>query len=193
MFYSKSFIVFGLTFRSLIHFAYGVRESSNFILHFLHVVVQSLGGIQLFVNTQIEAPQGPLSFAIFWNLFKAISIKQVMPSIHLVLSRFLLLPPSTFPSIRAFSNESALHISWPKYCNFSFNINPYNEYSGLISFRVDWFDILEVQGTLKSLLQHHSSKASVLRHSALFIVQLSHPYMTTGKTIHSLDQTDLCW
>ena len=107
MFYSKSFIVFGLTFRSLIHFAYGVRESSNFILHFLHVVVQSLGGIQLFVNTQIEAPQGPLSFAIFWNLFQPISIKQVMPSIHLVLSRFLLLLPSTFPSIRAFSNESA--------------------------------------------------------------------------------------
>ena len=106
-----------------------------------------------------------------------------MPSNHLILCRPLLLLPSIFPSIRVFSNESALHIRWPKYWSFSFNISPSNEYSGLISFRMDWFDILVVQGTLKSLLQHHSSKASILWHSAFSIVQLSQPYMTTGKTI----------
>ena len=106
-----------------------------------------------------------------------------MPSNHLILCRPLLLLPSTFPSIRVFSNESFLRIRWPKYWSFSFNINPSNEYSGLISFRIDWLHLLTVQGTLKSLLQHHSSKASVLRHSAFFIVQLSHPYMTNGKPI----------
>ena len=106
-----------------------------------------------------------------------------MPSSHLILCRPLLLPPSIFPSIRVFSNESALHIRWPKYWSFSFNISPSSEYSGLVSFRMDWLDLLAVQGTLKSLLQHHSSKASILRCSAFFIVQLSHPYMTTGKTI----------
>ena len=106
-----------------------------------------------------------------------------MPSNHLILCRPLLLLPSIFPSIKIFSNESALHISWPKYWSFSFNISPSNEHPGLISFRMDWLDLLEVQGTLKSLLQHHSSKASILRCSAFFIVQLSHPYMTTGKTI----------
>ena len=106
-----------------------------------------------------------------------------MPSKHLILCRPLLLPPSIFPSIRVFSNESALHIRWPKYWCFSFNISPSNEYSGLISFLMDWLDLLAVQGTLKSLLQHHSSKASNLRLSAFFIVQLSHPYMITGKTI----------
>ena len=106
-----------------------------------------------------------------------------MPSSHLILSRPLLLPPSVFPSIRVFSSESALHIRWPKYWSFSFSISPSNEYSGLISFRMDCLDLLAVQGTLKSLLQHHSSKASILWHSAFFIVQLSHPYMTTGKTI----------
>ena len=110
------------------------------------------------------------------------SIELVMPSNHLILCR-LLLPPSIFPSIRVFSNESALHIRWPKYWSFSFNISPFSEHSGLISFRMDWLDLLAVQGTLKSLLQHHSSKASILRHSAFFIVQLSHPHMTTGKTI----------
>ena len=111
------------------------------------------------------------------------SIKSVMPSNHLILCRPLLLLPSIFPSIRVFSNESNLHIRWPKYWSFSFSISPFNEYSGLISFRIDRFDLLAAQGTLKSLLQHHSSKASILLHSAFFIVQLSYPYMTTGKTI----------
>ena len=111
------------------------------------------------------------------------SIKSMMPSYHLILCHPLLLPPSIFPSIRVFSNVSALLIRWPKYWNFSFNISLSNEYSGLISFTVDWFDLLEVQGTLKSLLQHHSSKASILQCSAFFMVQFSHPYMTPGKTI----------
>ena len=118
-----------------------------------------------------------------WNLPKLMSIESVMPSNHLILCRPLLLLPSIFPSIRVFSNESALHIRWPKYWSFSFNITPSNEHPGLISFRMDWLDLLAVQGTLKSLLQQHSSKASVLQHSAFFIAQLSHPYMTTGKTI----------
>ena len=113
---------------------------------------------------------------------RLISIESVMPSSHLILRRPLLLP-SIFPSIRVFSSESVLCIRWPKYSSFSFSISPSNEYSGLISFKMDWWDFLAVQGTLKSLLQHHSSKASILRHSAFFIVQLSHPYMTTGKTI----------
>ena len=111
------------------------------------------------------------------------SIKLVMPSNQLILFHPLLLQPSIFPSIRVFSNESVLPIRWPKYWSFSFNISPSNEYSGLISFRMDWLDLLVVQGTLKSLLQYHSSKASILWHSAFFTVQLSHPYMTTGKTI----------
>ena len=111
------------------------------------------------------------------------SIELLMPSNCLILCRPLLLPPSIFPSIRVFSNESVLHIRWPNYWSFSFNISPSNEYSALISFRMDWFDLLAVQGTLKSLLQHHSSKASILQHSAFFTVQLSHPYTTTGKTI----------
>ena len=110
------------------------------------------------------------------------SIESVMPSNHLILCHPLLLP-SIFPSIRVSYNESVLHIRWPKYCSFSFRTSPSNEYSGLVSFRIDWLDLLAVQGTLKSLLQHHSSKASILWHSAFFIVQLSHPYMTTGKTI----------
>ena len=111
------------------------------------------------------------------------SIESVIPSNHLILCCPLLLLPSIFPSIRVFSSESVLHIRWPKYWSFSFSISPSNEYSGLISCRIDWFDLLPVQGTLKSLLQHHSSKASIPWHSAFFIVQLSHPYMTTGKTI----------
>ena len=117
------------------------------------------------------------------------SIESVMPSNHLILCHPLLLLPSIFPSIRIFSNESALHIRWPKYWSFSFSISPSNEYSGLISFRMDCLDLPAVQGTLKSLLQYHSSKASILRHSAFFIVQLSHPYMTTGKTIALTRQT----
>ena len=111
------------------------------------------------------------------------SIESVIPSKHLILCHTLLLLPSISPSIRVFSNELALHIRWPKYWSFNFSISPANEYSGLISFRIDRFDLLAVQGTLKSLLQHHCSKASILRHSAFFMVQLSHPYMTTGKTI----------
>ena len=125
-----------------------------------------------------------LSIANSWSLLKLMSIESVMPYNHLILCRSLLLPPSIFPSIRVFSNESVLHIRWPKYWSFSFNISPSNEYSGLISFRVDWLDLLAVQGTLKSLSNTtHSSKASILWRSTFFIVQLSHPYMTTRKTI----------
>ena len=117
------------------------------------------------------------------------SIESVMPSSHLILSHPLLLLPSIFPSIRVFSNESVLRMRWPKYWRFSFNISPSNEHPGLISFRMDWLDLLAVQGTLKSLLRHHGSKASILLCSAFFIVQLSHPYMTTGKTIALTRQT----
>ena len=117
------------------------------------------------------------------ELFKLMSIELVMPSNHLILCHSLLLPPSIFPSIRVFSNESILRIRWPKYWSLSFSLSPSNEYSGLISFRMDWLDLLAVQGTLKSLLQHHNSKASILWHSALVMVQLSYSYMTTGKTI----------
>ena len=117
------------------------------------------------------------------SLLELMSIELVMPSNHLVLCHTLLLLPPIFPSIRVFPKESVLHIRWPKYWSFSFSINPPNEYSGLISFRMDWLDLFAVQGTLKSLLQHHTSKASILQCSAFFIVQLSHPYMTTGKTI----------
>ena len=130
-----------------------------------------------------SAHQASLFITNSQSLLKLMSIKSVMPSNHLILCCPLLLPPSIFPSIRVFSNELVLHIRWPDYWSFSFNINPSNEYSGLISFRIDWLDHLAVQGTLKSLHQHHSSKASVLWCSAFFIVQLSHPRMTTGKTI----------
>ena len=117
------------------------------------------------------------------SLLKLMSIESVMPSNHLILCCPLILLPSIFPSIRVFSNESVLHTRWPKYWSFSFSISPSDKYSGLISFRMDWFDLLAVQGTLKTLLQHYSSKASIFQHSAFSIVQLSHPYMTTGKTI----------
>ena len=127
------------------------------------------------------ARQASLSITNSWSLLKLMYIELVMPSNHLILCRPLLLLPSIFPSIRAFSNESLLHIRWPKCWSFSFSISLSNEYSGLISFRVDGLDLLAVQGTLKSLLQHHSLKASILWCSAFFIVQLSHPYMTTGK------------
>ena len=123
------------------------------------------------------------------NLLKLMSIESVMPSNHLILCCPLLFPPSISPSVRVFSSESVLHIRWPKDWSFSFSISPSNEYSGLIPFRIDWFDLLAVQGTLKSLLQHHSSKASILRCSAFFTVHLSHPYMTTGKTIALTRQT----
>ena len=122
-----------------------------------------------------------LSVANSWNLLKLMSTGSVMPCNHLILCRPLLLPPSIFPSIRVFSNESTLHMRWSKYGSFNFSISPSNEHPGLISFRMDWLDLFAVQGTLKSLLQHHSSKASILRCSAFFMIQLSHPYMTTEK------------
>ena len=147
------------------------------------MAVQLLSCVQLFVTPWTAAHQASLSFTIFCSLLKLKSIESVMPSNYLILCRPLLLLPSLFPSIRAFSNESDLHIRWSKYWRFSFSISPFNEYSGSISFRMDWLDLLAVQGTLKSLLQHHSSKESIIWHSAFFIVQLSHPYMTTGKTI----------
>ena len=130
-----------------------------------------------------RSTQASLSITNSRSLPKPMSIKSVLPSNHLILCHPLLLLPSIFPSIRVFSNESALHIRWPKYWSFSFNISPSNEHPGLISFRMDWLDPLAVLGTLKSLLQHHRSKAPILRCSAFFIVQLSHPYMTTGKII----------
>ena len=145
--------------------------------------VQSLSHDQLFAIPWTATRQASLSITNAWSLFKLRSIESVMPSNHLILCHPLLLLPSIFPSIRVFSNESVHHIRWPKYWGFSFGISPSNEYSGPISFRMDWLDLLAVQGTLNSLLQHHSSKASILRHSAFFIVQLSHPHMTTGKTI----------
>ena len=151
-------------------------------------VVQLLSHLWLFVTPWTAAYQVSLSFTISWNLLRLMSIESVMPSNHLILCHPLLFLPSIFPSIRVFSNESALRIRWPKYWSFSFSISPCNEYSGLISFMIDWFE-LAVQGTLKSLLQHHSSKASVLQHSPFFTVQLSHPYMTTGKTIALTRQT----
>ena len=131
----------------------------------------------------LEYTRPPCPSPMFRSLLKLMSIESVMPSNHLILFRPLLLLPSVFPSIRIFSNESALCIRWPKYWSFSFNISPSNEHPGLICFGMDWLDLLAVQGTLKNLLQHHSSKASVLQCSTFFIVQLSHPYMTTGKTV----------
>ena len=139
--------------------------------------------MQHFATPWTVAHQASLSITNSWSLHKLMSIKSVMPSNHLMLCHSLLLQPSIFPSITVFPNESALCIRWPKYWSFSFNMSPSNEHSGLISFRMYWLDLLAVQGTLKSLHQHHRSKASIIYHSAFFIVQLSHPYMTTGKTI----------
>ena len=153
------------------------------VYNFCYLVVQSLSHVQLFASPWTAAHQASLSPTISRSLLKLMSIESVMPSNHLILCYPLPFQLSIFPSIRVFSDESILHIRWPKYWNFSFSISPSNEYSGLISFRVDWLDLLAVQGTLKSLLQHHSSKASVLQLSAFFLVQLSHPYTTTGKTI----------
>ena len=145
--------------------------------------VQLLSHVRLFTNPWTTACQASLSIANSQSLPKLMYIQSVMPCNHLILPHPLLFPPSIFPSIRVFSNESALRIRWPKYWSFSFNISPSNEHPGLISFSMDWLDLLAVQGTLKSLLQNHSSKASILQSSTFFIVQLSHPYMTTGKTI----------
>ena len=149
--------------------------------------VQSLSRVRLFATPWITACQASLSIPSYQNSLKLMSIESVMPSNHLILCHPLLLPPSIFPSIRVFSNQSVLYIRWPKYWSFSFNISPSNEYSGVISFRIDWLDLFAVQGTLKNLLQHYSSKASILQCSAFFIVQLSHPYMITIKTLDSLD------
>ena len=145
--------------------------------------VQLLSHVQLFATPWTAARQASLSITNSQSLLKLKSIESVIPSSYLILCRLLLLLPSIFPSIRVFSNESALCIRWPNNWNFSFSISPSNEYSWMISFRIDWLDFLAVQGTLKSLLQHHSPKASILWCSVFFIVQLSHPHMTTGKTI----------
>ena len=144
---------------------------------------QSLSCVQLFATPLIAARQASLSITDSQSSLKLMSIESVMPSSHLILCLPLLLLPLIPPSIRVFSNESTLRMRWPKYWSFSFSISPSNEHPGLISFRMDWLDLLVVQGTLKSLLQHHGSKASVLQCSAFFTVQLWHPYMTTGKTI----------
>ena len=151
--------------------------------------VQSLSHVRLFATPWTAACQASLSITNSQSWLKFMSTELVMPSNHLILCCPLLLLPSIFPRIRVFANESVIHIRWPKYWSFSFNISPSNEHSGLISFRMDWFDLLGVQGTPKSLLQHHSSKASILQCSAFFMVQLSHPYMTTGKTIALTLQT----
>ena len=143
--------------------------------------VQLLSSVPLFAIPWIAEHQASLSITNSWSIPKPMSIESVMPSNHLIVCRPLLLLPSLFPSIMVFSNESALRIRWPKYWRFSFDISPSNEHPGLISFRMDWLDLLAVQGTLKSLLQHHSSKASNLQRSAFFTVQLSHPYMTLEK------------
>ena len=145
--------------------------------------VQLLSHVRLFVTPRTAAQQASLPITNSWSPLKPMSIESMMPSNHLILCHPLLLMPSIFPSIRVFSNESALHIRWPKYWSFSFNISTSNEHPRLISFRMDRLDFLALQGTLKSLLQHHTSNASILWCSAFFTVQLSHPYMTTGKTI----------
>ena len=151
--------------------------------------VQSISHVRLLTTPLTAARQASLSITNSWSSLRLTSIESVMPSSHLILCRPLLLLLSVFPSIRVFSNESDFCIRWPNYWSFSFNISPSNEHPGLISFRMDWLDLHAVQETLKSLLQHHSSKASILRHSAFFTVRLSHPYMTVGKTIALTRQT----
>ena len=173
-------------------FMYHEREHLEDEGHISSVFYQSVSsGAQscLFATPRTAACQASLSNTNSRSLLKLMSIELVMLSNHLILCHPLLLPPSIFPSIRVFSSDSLLCIRWPKYRSFSFIISPSDEYSGLVSFRMDWLDLLAVQGTLKHLLQHHSSKASILRHSAFFIVQLSHPYMTIGKTIALTRQT----
>ena len=157
--------------------------SSGLIWMLIFSSVQSLSCVQLFATLWTAACQASLSFTVSWNLLKLLSIESVMPSNHLILCHPLLLLPQIPPSITVFSNESTLRMRWPKYWSFSFSISPSNEYSGLISFRMEQLDLVAAQGTFKSLLQYHSSKASILRCSALFTVELSYPYMTTGKTI----------
>ena len=151
-------------------------------LHFIPHISSVVQSCQFFATPWTAAHQASLSIMNSRSILKLLSIESVIPSNHVILCHPLLLPPSLFPSIRVFSNESVLHIRWPQQWSFCFSISPSNDCSGLISFRMDWLDLLAVQGTLKSLLQHHSSKASLLPRSPFFIVQLSHPYMTTGKT-----------
>ena len=166
-----------------------VSRNKNLVLAFplsYHIIfssVQSLSHVQLFATPWIAARQASLSITNSRNLLKLMSIELVLPSSHLILCRPLLILPLIPPSIRVFSNKSALHIRCLKYWSFRFSISPSNEHPGLISFRMDWLDLPAVQGTLKSLLQHHSSKVSILWHSAFFTIQLSHPYVTTGKTL----------
>ena len=163
------------------------RISLDFLwFAFVVVVVQLLCHVWLFATPWTAACQASQSFTISWSLLKLMSIESVMPSNHLVLCCPLLLLPAVLPTIRVFSNESVLCIRWLKYWSFNFSSSPSSEYSGLISFRMDWLDLLAVQGTLKSLLQHHSSRASILRDSDFFMVQLSYPYMTNWKN-HSFD------
>ena len=158
-----------------------MRTFKIYCLHFSSV--QSLSRVRLFATPWITARQASLPITNSQSLLELMSIESVMPSNHLVLCRHLLLLPPVPPSIRVFSNKSTLHMRWPKYWSFSFNISPSNEHPGLFSFKMDWLNLLAVQGSFKSLLQHHSSKACIFRHLAFFTVQLSHPYMTTGKTI----------
>ena len=170
-------------FSTTVNFKHFWWWSTRAHLYPLFSSVQLLSRIRLFTTPWIAARQASLSITNYRSSPKLTSIESVMPSNHLILCHSLLLLPSIFPSISVFSTESALHIRWPEYWSFSFNISPSNEHPGLMSFRMNWLDLLAVQGTLKSLLQHHSSKASILWCSVFFIVQLSHPYMTTGKTI----------
>ena len=157
------------------------------------VVFQSLSFVPLFVTPWTTTHQASLSFTISWSLHQLMPIELVIPSNHLILCHPLLLLHTIFPSIRVFSSESGLCIRWPKYWSVSFSISPSNEYSGLISFNTEWLYLLAIQGILKSLLQHHSSEASILWHSAFFMVQLSHPYMTIGKTIPLSAKACLCF
>ena len=202
-----SLLIWSLKFTWCLHTTWEVLEMIKTIQHWLRLSslktiwmfkkslrdiissVQSLSRVRLFATPWIAARQASLSTTNSQNSVKLMSIELVMPSSHLILCRPLLLLPPIPPSIRVFSNESTLCMRWPKCWSFSFSIIPSKEYPGLISFRIDWLDLLAVQGTLKSLLQHHSSKASILRCSAFFTVQLSHPYMTTGKTIALTRQT----
>ena len=160
-----------------------VQLSHPYMLLLLLLLLSHFSHVWLFATPWTAAHQATQAFTVFWSLLKFMSIESVMPSNHLVLCCALLLLLSIFPSIRVFSNELALHIRWPKYWSFSFSISPSIEYSGLIFFRIYWLDLLAVQGTLKSLLPHHSLKASILWCSAFFMVQLSHPYVTTGKNV----------
>ena len=183
-------VVMSMDLETVIQSEVSQKEKNKYCLISLICEIQKNGTVQFShsVVSNSATPwtavhQAALSITSSQGLLKLMSIKSVMPSSHLILCHPLLLPPSIFPSIRVFSNESVLPIRWTKYWGFSFSISPSNQYSGLISLRMDWLYLLTVQGTLKSLLHHHSSKASILLHSAFFIVQLSHPHVTTGKTI----------